>query len=147
MYLKVEMSEAGSKLTEFHLSADADSRGIRQSDLRDVLVRAAVEDVVANFAYRIERGAEVEATGVTGQDTAVAYTDALRAVRRARSGRDITPELLERVAAIYRENISGHPTAAVQHHFQVGQRMAAEYVSRARRRGFLPPTKRGKKQA
>ena len=68
-------------------------------------------------------------------------------MRAGRTSRDITPQLLERVAKVYRDNIDKYPTKAVQHHFQVSQRMAAEYVSRARKRGLLPPTKRGKKNA
>lgn len=66
----------------------------------------------------------------------------------ARVGRrDITPTLLDKVAQVYRDNIDGYPTKAVQHHFQVSQRTAAGYVSKARERGLLPPTKRGKKNA
>ena len=150
-YARVEVSESGPKLVELRFSSvDPDSRGIRQADLRSVVVAAVVEDFVAGFTFRVQRdeagGAEVQVP-VYGSP---AYVDALRFVGRMRAGRtsrDITPQLLERVAAVYRDNITGRPTKAVQHHFQVSQRMAAEYVSRARKRGLLPPTKRGKKQA
>ena len=150
-FARVEVNESGPKLVELRFSSvDPDARGIRQADLRGVVVAAVVEDFVAGFTFRVQRdeagGAEVLVPVVESP----AYADALRFVGRMRAGRtsrDITPQLLERVAAVYRDNIAGRPTKAVEHHFQVSQRMAAEYVSRARKRGLLPPTKRGKKQA
>jgi transposase len=60
---------------------------------------------------------------------------------------DITPALLEKVAGIYRANVHGAPIRAVEHHFQISQRMGVEYVSRARKAGLLPATVNGRKQA
>lgn len=132
------------------LATDPDSKGIRQTDLREVQVSALVEDLLAGFTMRVERDGCGEVTVEPPFADSPAYTAALRFVGRQRAGRtsrDITPDLLERVAKVYRDNIAGHPTKAVQHHFQVSQRMAAEYVSRARKRGLLPLTKKGKKNA
>lgn len=111
---------------------------------------ALLEDSVAAFTFRIEVDAEGKESAHVPELGSPVYSDALRHVGQLRAGRtarSITPELLERVASVYRANITGNPTKAVQHHFQVSQRMSAEYVSRARKRGLLPPTKRGKKQA
>lgn len=151
IYARIEVSAAGSRLRELRfISTDPDSQGIRQTDLRDVQVGALVGDLVAGFTFKIERNASGELVVDVPHVESEAYRNALRFVERARGGRtsrDITPDLLERVAKVYRDNIERYPTKAVQHHFQVSQRMAAEYVSRARKRGLLPPTKRGKKNA
>jgi hypothetical protein len=165
VYARIEVDENGSKLTELCFkSTDPDARGIRQSDLREVEVTALLEHFVAMFTVGYElvpvRVAREEAPGGTidtfqlklyaGQmHSGELDPEFLRLAQRLRHGRprDITPQLLERVAEVYRANIHRAPTKAVQHHFQVSQRMAAEYVSRARQRGVLPPTVRGKKQA
>jgi hypothetical protein len=61
--------------------------------------------------------------------------------------RAVTPELLKSVAEVYRRNIDRVPTQAVARSFGVKSRMASTYVDRARRAGYLPPTKQGKKKA
>lgn len=152
VYARVEVNMNGvPRLVELRLLAtDPDSDGIRQQDLRDVQVSALVEDFVAGFTFRIERDKDGKVEVEPPLVDSAAYTEALRFIGRRRAGRtsrDITPELLRRVTKVYRDNITGHPAKAVEHHFQVGQRMAAEYVSRARKAGMLPPTKKGKKQA
>jgi hypothetical protein len=151
VYARVEVSDSGSKLVELRFTnSDPDAQGIRQADLRNVQVAAVTEALVAGFTFRVDRDDSGAVTVNPPHPDSKAYEDALRFVGRLRSGRtsrDITPQLLERVAEVYRDNISGHPGKAVEHHFQVGQRMAAEYVSRARKRGLLPPTKKGQKRA
>jgi hypothetical protein len=159
IYARVEVNEGGSKLAEIcFVSTDPDARGIRQTDLREVEVSALLEDLVALFTigyglvpYTSERGVDTHKLEIYGgqlRDGEIdpAFLRVARGLRRGRK-RDITPALLERVAEIYRANISTAPTKAVEHHFQVSQRMAAEYVSRARTAGLLPATRRGKKQA
>jgi hypothetical protein len=151
IFLSITVDENGPKLVELRFtSTDPDARGIRQSDLRDLQITLFLEDVVASVTYRMERDSEGRVAAYAPLPGSAFHTDAMRFIGRVRAGRtarDITPQLLERVATVYRENIDRYPTKAVQHHFQVSQRMAAEYVSRARKRGLLPPTKKGKKQA
>jgi hypothetical protein len=107
-----------------------------------------VEDFVALFTHRINRDENGAFVGLeTPPEDLPELTRFVGRMRAGRTSRDITPQLLERVAKVYRSNIAGTPTKAVQHHFQVSARMAAEYVNRARKRGLLPPTTRGKKKA
>ncbi|MBR7744453.1 hypothetical protein KC207_14250 [Phycicoccus sp. BSK3Z-2] len=151
-FARVEVNRNGvPRLVEFAFRAsDPESQGIRQADFREVEVSALVEELVAGFTFRAQRGPDGESIVEPPLEGSDAYLEALRFIGRRRAGRtsrDITPELLERVARVYRSNIDRHPTKAVEHHFQVSQRMAAEYVSRARKRGLLPPTKRGQKRA
>jgi hypothetical protein len=159
IYARVEVDENRSKLAELHFtSTDPDARGIRQSDLREVEVRALVEDFVAMFTlgygvfpYASKHGGETVGLEIYGVELIEGGMDPsfLSLAQSLRHGRkrDITPALLEKVAEIYRANIHGAPTKAVEHHFQVSQRMAVEYVSRARKAGLLPPTVRGRKKA
>jgi hypothetical protein len=60
--------------------------------------------------------------------------------------RHVNAELLQQVAAVYWANFNKAPAEAVARTFGVKQRMAHEYVRRARKRGFLPPTTQGKKK-
>ena len=147
-YARVEIESDVPTVVELRFtSIDPESRGVRQQDLRDVQIQALSEDFVAMFTNRVERlpgGGGIVVPPLAERD----YENALRFVGKLRSrNREITPQLLEDVARVYRRNIKKAPTKAVEHHFQVSQRMAAEYVSRARKRGLLPTTKRGKKLA
>lgn len=151
-YFRVEIQEGGlPKLAELRLlDADPDSQGVRQADLREIEVAALVETFVAIFTMHIKRDDDGRPTVLStsyGRGSMPEHVRFLGQKRMGRTTRDITPQLLERVAELYRNNIDRYPTKAVQHHFQVSQRTAAEYVSRARKRGLLPPTKKGKKQA
>ena len=60
--------------------------------------------------------------------------------------RHVNAELLKQVAEVYRANYDHAPAEAVAKTFGVKQRMAHEYVRRARERGFLPRTTQGKKK-
>ena len=84
-----------------------------------------------------------------GEDPPAFYA-ARKFVDQLRTGpgnRAITPALLESVPDVYRRNIDHAPTQAVARAFGVKSRMASNYVDRARRAGYLPPTKQGKKRA
>jgi hypothetical protein len=67
--------------------------------------------------------------------------------RLPRDYRVIADDFLKQVANVYRENIRRAPTKAVAKHFGVKDRMASTYVDRARKKGYLPPTKQGQKKA
>jgi hypothetical protein len=59
--------------------------------------------------------------------------------------RNLSDDLLSRVAATYREALAAGepPTRAVERDLAVSHSQAAKYVSRARQRGFLGPTRSG----
>jgi hypothetical protein len=135
------------------ISGDTD-REIRQSDLRSIELNNLVIDLVAAQSLRIERSKAnpnyVALHLSVGEPGGYPTTSARRFIERQRRGpglREITPELLERVAEVYRANINHAPTEAVAKTFGVKSRMASTYVQRARAAGFLPPTKQGKKRA
>jgi hypothetical protein len=69
-------------------------------------------------------------------------------LERRRTGRQrLKTDDYKRAAQVYRSNFDGTPTQAVADAFGVGIRQGGNIVSECRRRGFLPPTKQGKKQA
>ena len=59
----------------------------------------------------------------------------------------LNDDVLRKVAEVYRKNFEHAPTKAVAKHFALKDRMASTYVDTARKAGYLPPTKQGKKQA
>lgn len=147
VYARVEIREGAPACTALHFTSADDQREVRQADLRAVEVNSIVTDLVAGFSFRVDPSSSEVA--VPEVDTA-AYENAVRFIERQRRGpglRDVTPQLLERVAEIYRANIDARPTQAVARAFNVKSRMASEYVQRARARGLLPATKPGRKKA
>lgn len=151
VYACVEVTGDGASLRELHFSADNQGgRGVRRSDLRDVDLDFLMEDCVAALSLELDgRVLGDEPSRWPAKVGQPAEADVLRFARKLRRGqqRELNPNLLERVAQVYRANIDGAPTKAVAQEFQVSPRQATAYVSRARTRGFLPPTKQGKKQA
>jgi hypothetical protein len=72
------------------------------------------------------------------------YDERLDALLARRRNRRITPDLLERVAEVYRADPTT-PTKAVREAFFVSERQAANYVRKARDAGLLPQTTKGRK--
>ncbi len=149
LYARVEVhDDAVPRLKELRLTATDPESRIRQSDLREVSVRLLEEDLVAWRTLRpVDRIDDEFNHVVQFPEDEAGHLRFIARRRAGRTSRDVTPELLGRVAEVYRKNITGHPAKAVRQQFQVSPRMAAEYISRARKRGLLPPTTRGKKKA
>ena len=150
---RVELREGVPQCVALAFTSGEGDREIRQSDLRSIELTSLVVDLMAVTSLRVDRSDQnknlVRLTLGFGKDGDPAAA-ARRFIERQRRGpglRDITPELLQRVATVYRENVSHAPTQAVGKAFGVKSRMASTYVQRARERGFLPPTTQGKKQA
>ena len=142
--------DVGPRVTRLEfLAVDGEPPGIRQCDLRGVEVAAIAEYSVALFARerREVDGGLVAYVPVMVESQLADAANKLRGMRAGATTRGITPQLLERVARVYRANIDQNPNKAIELEFGVAQRTAAEYVSRARKRGLLPPTTRGRKLA
>lgn len=72
--------------------------------------------------------------------------DLREALDSGRRGRDLGDDHYREVAAVYAQALQDGrpPTKAVQEHFTVEKSTAAKKVARARERGFLPKTTRGR---
>lgn len=68
------------------------------------------------------------------------------ALEGTRRGRDLGPDHYREVADVYAAAVQDGcpPTAAVADHFTVSKSAAAKKVARARQRGFLPATSKGR---
>lgn len=132
-----------------HITSHEDGREVKPADLKAVHVTEIMEEIFGALSVRIvsEDGERITVAEEWGEHAQGDAVQAIAAARRGRHVRKITPAFLEEVATIYRDNVSSNPTQAVQRAFDVSRRMAAEYVSRARGEGFLPPTTPGKKRA
>jgi hypothetical protein len=72
-------------------------------------------------------------------DPEKAAQDHYAEAERIRRRRDITPELLEQVAAVYLSADPSRPTAEVRAAFNVSAPQASRYVRAAREAGLIPP--------
>jgi hypothetical protein len=63
-----------------------------------------------------------------------------------RARRKVNEQLLDEVAALYRDNFEGGVYRAIAERFDVSETTAARYVGRARKAGLLPATENGQKR-
>lgn len=141
MFVKVAVRDGSPEVVELSFISQPGQREVRQKHLRTVDLHA-----LATELYAVE---------VSDWDDDVPLNDyaqrlAAKFIERQRLPREyrvIDDDLLKQVARVYRENIRRAPTKAVAKRFGLKERMASSYVQRARRKGFLPPTKQGQKKA
>lgn len=143
MFVKAAVRDGSPQVVELSLISQPGQSEVRPKHLREIDLEQLAEDLYW-----------FEVCEADHNDDPFVWETANRAankfIQRQRLPRDyrrIDDSLLREVAEVYRANIRTAPTKAVAKHFGVKDRMAAEYVKRARDRNFLPPTKRGKKQA
>ena len=144
LFRRIEVRDGRPELVAMSWWARPGQREIKQKDVRNLPV-ASILEVYPAFVIHVDHGQPLPAAG-----DSPAFYAARRFVDNMRAGtahRAVTPELLKSVAEVYRRNIDRAPTQAVARSFGVKSRMASTYVDRARREGYLPPTKQGKKKA
>lgn len=106
-------------------------------------IRSAVYDFYAAFCAEIGPDGEPVYRHTRAEEERITKFLELRRTGRQRLNTDD----YRRAAEIYRKNFEATPTQAVADAFGVGIRQAGNIVAECRRRGFLPATKQGKKQA
>ena len=147
LYARVEIRDDVPRLVELGWRASEHQREIRQKDLRETSVATILDEVYAMTIIEVRGGKAVLNLGDEGGEQDRKIRALLDELRVGKGKRRLTTELLRQVADVYRANIDHAPTEAVARTFGVRSRMASGYVQRARERGYLPPTKQGKKQA
>lgn len=159
MRVRVEVREGSPQVVELGWRARPGQREIRQKDLRDADVANLAIDLYASCIEQRQPFPKGPAGSFPSDDQLDEWSAHIRKShqaarnfvdrqRRPREYRAINDELLRSVAEVYRASIDERaPTQAVAKHFGVGGRMASTYVQKARERGLLPPTVRGKKRA
>ncbi len=155
--VRIEIRDGSPEVVELSWISRPGQLDIRQKDLREInLAKLAVDTYAQSGGVPFPRGAD----GSPPTDAEI--TEWAKEVRRRRiesrksgdrqrakrKNRIISDELLRQVADVYRANIHKRgPTQAVAKQFGVGDRMASTYVTKAREKGLLPKTQRGKKKA
>lgn len=147
-YCRVELRDDVPRMVELGWRARENQSEIRQKHLREAEVADLVNIVYGTWVvelrdvWRDKPGMALHAEIDSEQMRVIrGFLHDLRAGRR-----HVNTELLRQVAEVYRANFDNAPAQAVARTFGVKQRMAHEYVRRARERGFLPPTTQGKKK-
>jgi hypothetical protein len=159
MRVRVEVRGGSPQVVEIGWKARAGEREILHKDLREMDLPKLAIDLYASYFQELHPFPEGP-DGVLPDDDQLdewaaqvrkskqAARNFVDRQRRPKEYRAINDESLKAVAKVYRANIGNRaPTQAVAKHFGVGNRMASTYVQKARERGLLPPTIRGKKNA
>lgn len=146
-HCRVEIRDGVPRVVELGWRAREHQSEIRQTHLRETEVSTVVNAIYGTWVvelrdvWRDKPGMAMPTIGTEQERNIRGLLYDLRAGRR-----HVNAELLRQVAEVYRANFDKAPAAAVARTFGVKQRMAHEYVRRARERGFLPPTTQGKKK-
>src|SRR5262249_10866590 len=135
------------RLVELGWRAGPGQREIQQKDLREAQISTIIDELYAMWVIDIRDGEPVLNLGDEGSEQDRKIRSLLEGLRLDKGKRRISTEFLKQVADVYRANIAHAPTEAVARTFGVRHRMASVYVQRASERGFLPPTKQGRKRA
>jgi hypothetical protein len=140
--LKVEVRQGIPECTEIHLAARPEGRGLRPSDLEAIDLTNWIEDILWECARQETPDGFVSVAGERNSRKAILH--ARKAARRK-----VTPELLQRVADLYKTHINAKPIEAVREEFDVSYRTAARYVEMCRSDEYqlLPKTGKGKRKA
>lgn len=159
MRVRVEVRDGSPQVVEIGWKVRAGEREVLHKDLRDIDLPKLAIDLYASCFQEIHPFPEGPDGAFPDDDQLDEWAAQVRKSkqaarnfvdrqRRPKEHRAINDELLKSVAKVYRANIANRaPTQAVAKHFGVGNRMASTYVQKARGRGLLSPTTRGKKNA
>jgi hypothetical protein len=146
LFRRIEVRDGRPELVAMSWWSIPGQREIKQKDLRNLPVASILDEVYPAFVIHVDH---VNEQALVAAGDSPAFYAAQRFVENIRGPghRAITDELLKKVAEVYRRNIDRAPTQAVARSFGVKSRMASTYVDRARRAGYLPPTRQGQKKA
>jgi hypothetical protein len=141
LQLTFAIREGAPVCIDVALKAKAQGRQILPKDFK--AVQSQLNDM-SEFAFTyVMRASEEHMPGMVDD----------RSARRAyqtgqtRSRRKVTDELLQQVAALYRDTIDSGPWRAIAEADGVSETTAGRYILLARKAGHLPPTDPGKKKA
>jgi hypothetical protein len=147
LFRRIEVRDGRPELVAMSWWSMPGQREIKQKDLRNLPVASILDEVYPTFVTHVDHANKQVLVAAGDSPAFYAARKFVDNIRAGPTHRAITPELLKAVADVYRRNIDRAPTQAVARSFGVKSRMASTYVDRARRDGYLPPTKQGKKKA
>jgi len=135
--MTLDSSSGVPRCTDLRISAQPGGREVRTTDLRSVAIEDWLEVIVSAAAEVVvsRDGTTTTTTRALSDAERKASLSTIRDARRS-ARRRVTPDLLERVATVYRQHDS-RPVEAVQAAYGTSYRTAARYVQMARQQGFL----------
>lgn len=137
---RIELYDGAPKITSLGFASFDFQREVKVADFQRL--RAAIYVFYAAFCADIgPDGNPVRRTNAAADARIAEFLEGRRTGRQRLKTDDY-----KRAAQVYRDNFDGTPTQAVADAFNVGIRQGGNIVGECRRRGFLPPTKQGKKQ-
>jgi hypothetical protein len=139
-FASVELRDGAPKIANFGFKSQPGQRELKWSDFQ----RAREAVYVFYAAFCADLGPDGEPIYRTDQDAEKQIAEFIEQRRTGR--RRLKTEDYKYAAQVYRDNFDETPTQAVADAFEVGLRRAGDIVAECRRRGFLPPTKQGKKK-
>ncbi|MGA8725375.1 MAG: hypothetical protein WB565_10035 [Acidimicrobiales bacterium] len=151
--MRLEVRAAKPVCTSVTVSSFPDGPEVTAEMLTSIqwgdLIEQVVQAQAVSAASIIKQGGPPQPTWdgsrdslLSGNEIDVAET---RAVRLHRN-RKINEAHLREVADVYLHDERGAPTLAVKEHFDTSHRTATRWVDLARKRGFLPPYSRPRKE-
>jgi hypothetical protein len=144
LYARFEVRDGTPECVEFRLVAKPDGRAVRSADLR----LFNLDNLTLNTFMRFARSSRPGGTWASDDDERAWWLANSAVAESQRGSRGVTNAELTEVARIYRENVDGRPTEAVEMGMAYrSRRTAARRVEQARAVGLLPPTKPGQKRA
>jgi hypothetical protein len=139
-FARVELRDGAPKIANIGFLSHPGQRELKWSDFQRT--REAV--YVFYAAFCAELGPDGEPIYRTEQEAEKRIAEF---IKQRRTGRKrLKTDDYKHAAQVYRDNFDDTPTQAVGEAFEVGLRRAGDIVAECRRRGFLPPTKQGKKK-
>lgn len=150
--VRCEIRNGRPEVVEIVIRAKPDGRGIRSADMSllsnvDVLAENIVAEVAIVKEPDADRGPDrwVGHPPNTEQERWALKGEVNRARTATRGARGPSPELLERVAQLYRSHSAGSPVKVIAAQLGCSERTAARRVNQARLAGLLPLTTVGRK--
>lgn len=138
---RIELRDGAPKIANIGFASLDHGREVKPADFQRL--RAAVYVFYSAFCGEIGLDGEPIYRTDPADDKLIAEF-----LEGRRTGRQrLKTDDYKRAAQVYRDNFEGTPTQAVADAFRVGLRQGGNIVAECRRRGFLPSTKQGKKQA
>lgn len=133
--LSFAMVDGVPQCRRVEITATDGGREVRPSDVHSVHLEDVLEHIYLRVALVVHDGSGLDQSW-SGTFGGEGIREVVRSARKGRP-RKMTTALLAEVATVYREHVTGTPTAEIARRFEVSARTARLYVQRARQAGLL----------
>ena len=147
--LELEVIDGIPQCRSVQVDSVKGGREVRRLDLDAIKLDQWVADMFALFAFE-KRGSVFERVngGRAGSDQERTAANDFQRARRGKGARIVNKQVITEAVKIYKANYSERPIKAIAMAFDISERTASNWITRARSNEFklLPPTKPGQKK-